>query len=160
MLSIFKKKKIDNSLSAFTSGRVIPIEELEDGVFSSKMLGDGLAIYSENDEVVSPGYGEVVTVMDATKHAVGIKMNSGVEILLHVGIDTVSMQGEGFNLFVSQGDKVKKGTKLITFNSELIKQKGLNSAVIMVATKSHEFNNIKYNTNINAISNETIIAEI
>ncbi|RDY26225.1 PTS glucose transporter subunit IIA [Romboutsia weinsteinii] len=160
MLSIFKKKKIDNSLSAFTSGRVIPIEELKDGVFSSKVLGDGLAIYSENDEVVSPGDGEVVTVMNTTKHAVGIKMKSGVEILLHVGIDTVSMQGEGFNLFVDEGDKVKKGDKLITFNSELIKQKGLIDAVVMVATNSDEFNNIKYNTNIDAISKETVIAEI
>ncbi|AMM57062.1 TPA: PTS glucose transporter subunit IIA [Clostridioides difficile] len=160
MLSIFKSKKNDNKLKAFASGKVIPIEDVDDNVFSSKMLGDGIAIYPTNEYVVAPCDAEVNIIMKDTKHAVGIKLFNGMEILFHVGIDTVSMNGEGFEIFVSPGDKIKRGDKLISFNSKLIKEEGLQDVVIMVVTNSEQYKNIKYHIGLEAVIDDTIIAEI
>lgn len=166
MLSIFKKKskqsnKVEiNKLMAYTSGKVIPISEVDDKVFSTKMLGDGVGIIPNNNEVLAPYEGEITVTMDDTKHAVGMKLVNGIELLFHVGIDTVSMGGEGFNIHVSTGQKVKTGEKLISFNKELIKSKGLQDTVIMVITNGNEFEDIEFYTDKEVTSNKDIIAII
>lgn len=157
MLSIFKKKK-NNLFRAFCTGKVISIEQVKDEVFSSKMLGDGIAIYPENNEVVAPCDAEVTMIMEDTKHAIGLKLENGIEILFHVGIDTVSMNGEGFSIPVKSGDRVNKGDKLISFDRNLIKEKGLDNVVIMVITNSDEYKSMKYKVDIQAVSNDTVIA--
>lgn len=157
MLSIFKKKK-NNSLIAFSTGKVIPIDQVNDEVFSSKMLGDGIAIRPENNEVVAPCDAEVTMIMEESKHAIGLKLVNGMELLFHIGIDTVSMNGEGFNIFVKSGDTVNSGDKLISFDRSLIKEKGLDDIVIMAITNSDEYKSIKYKVDIQAVSNDTVIA--
>ena len=80
-------------ITAYVSGKVVPVEKVNDEVFSSKMLGDGIAIYPENNDVVAPCDAEVTMIMEETRHAMGLKLANGIELLFHVGIDTVSMNG-------------------------------------------------------------------
>ncbi|MYL35399.1 PTS N-acetyl glucosamine transporter subunit IIABC [Pontibacillus yanchengensis] len=104
------------------SGKVVPITEVPDDAFSQKMMGDGFAIEPAENSVVSPVDGEVTTVFPS-KHAVGITANSGHEILIHVGLDTVKIEGEGFNDFVKAGDKVTKGQRLLEVDFKAIESK-------------------------------------
>lgn len=97
-------------LKAFLSGKVIPLEEVPDDVFSKRIIGDGLAIEPTDHTVVAPAAGTVSVVMQDSKHACGITLDNGMEILIHIGIDTVAMNGDGFELFVNQGDHVEAGT--------------------------------------------------
>ncbi|NPC92844.1 PTS glucose transporter subunit IIA [Bacillus sp. WMMC1349] len=103
-------------------GKVISLSEVPDPVFSQKMMGDGIAIEPANGEIVSPVNGEVIQLFH-TKHAIGIRSLSGVEMLIHIGLDTVSMEGEGFTAHVKEGDKVKVGDPLITCDLQLINEK-------------------------------------
>lgn len=160
MFSIFKKKKKNDVITAYVSGKVVPVEKVNDEVFSAKILGEGIGICPTEDMIVAPCDGEVVSVMEDTKHALGIKTSNGMEILIHIGINTVSMKGNGFELFTKTGDSVKKGDKLISFKRELIKSNGLDDVVIMVITNSDQFKGLKFNTDIDAVSNETVILEM
>ena len=164
MLSFFNKKKNEttvssNNLKAFLSGKVIPIEEVNDSVFSAKILGDGLAIEPENELIVAPCDGVISTVMADSKHAVGITAENGMELLIHEGIDTVALNGEGFELFVKEGDNVKEGDKLIHFDAKLIKSKGYQTTCILVVTNSDDFPNMKLHTGMDAVVGETVIVE-
>ena len=102
-------------------GKIIPLKEVPDEVFSSGMMGDGFAILPEDGHFVSPVDGEVISVFP-TKHAVGIKSESGVEILIHVGIDTVNLKGEGFTTHVKEGDTIKSGDKLMTVDLSSVRR--------------------------------------
>lgn len=104
-------------------GEVLPIEKSNDAAFASKAMGDGVAINSEEGVIYAPADGKISLVFP-TKHAIGITLNSGAELLIHAGIDTVKMDGEGFELYVNTGDEVKKGDKLLSFNMDLVKEKG------------------------------------
>src|SRR5690554_5622221 len=99
----FKKKS--NGVVAFMEGTLVPLEKVNDPVFAQKMMGDGFAIEPTSGAVVSPVDGELTMVFH-TKHAVGITTNEGVEVLLHIGINTVELDGEGFEILVEQGSKV------------------------------------------------------
>ncbi|WP_022935319.1 glucose PTS transporter subunit IIA [Mesomycoplasma moatsii] len=116
-----------------TNGKVKSLESLNDGVFSAKLLGVGFAIEQTDGNVYSPIDGKLVTVFP-TKHAYGIETNDGLSILVHIGIDTVSLNGEGFESFVEQGQKVKKGDLLAKVDLNILKEHNLNSDVICVVT--------------------------
>ena len=113
MFGLFKKNKNNNTitLKAPVVGRCMSITEVPDEVFSSKMLGDGIGFDSADGVLYAPVDAEVLQVFP-TKHAVVIKTKEGVELLLHIGIDTVSMKGEGFETYVKQGDNVKVGDRI------------------------------------------------
>lgn len=160
MFSIFKKKKKQEVITSCISGKIVPIEKVNDGVFSEKILGDGVGIYPYEEIVLSPCDGEIVSVMEETKHALGIKTSNDMEILIHVGINTVSMKGQGFEVFVKPGDKVSKGDKLISFSRSLIKDNNLDDVVIMVVTNSDQFEDLNFKTHINEVSNDTIILSL
>ncbi|SEM70602.1 PTS sugar transporter subunit IIA [Lihuaxuella thermophila] len=117
----WRKKKVE--ILAPITGEYLPLEQVPDQVFSQKIMGDGFAVNPEHGEVVSPVDGEVIHLFP-TKHALGLKTSKGLEILVHVGIDTVELNGEGFTAHVSEGDQVKAGQKLLTFDIEQIKEKG------------------------------------
>lgn len=104
-------------------GEVLPIEKSNDAAFASKAMGDGVAINPEEGVIYAPADGKISLVFP-TKHAIGITLNSGAELLIHAGIDTVKMDGEGFELYVNTGDEVKKGDKLLSFNMDMVKEKG------------------------------------
>ena len=112
-------------------GKLKCITEVADKVFSSKALGDGFAVEPENGEVYSPVDG-VIGALFPTLHAVGIKAGNGTEILIHIGVDTVELNGEGFQAFVMQGQKVKAGELLIKFDLEAVKSRVPSTDIIVV----------------------------
>ena len=119
-------------LKAFLSGKVIHLEEVPDDVFSKRIIGDGLAIEPTDHTVVAPAAGTVSVVMQDSKHACGITLDNGMEILIHIGINTVSLEGQGFEAFVAQGDRVECGDKLICADLNLIREKGLSPQTMMI----------------------------
>jgi len=118
-------------LYAPMKGEMIPVERSEDEVFASKSLGDGVAINPEDGMVYAPCDG-TVTLLFPTRHAVGIRTESGVEVLIHIGINTVQLDGQGFEAYVAQGDTVKQGDQLILADLDLIREKGLNPQTMMI----------------------------
>jgi PTS system glucose-specific IIA component len=120
MFNIFKKKKYVDIYSPI-NGILLKIEDVPDPVFSRKMVGDGVALEPTEGIVYSPVNGTIIQLFP-TKHALGIKTEEGLEILIHIGMDTVEMKGNGFESFVSEGEKVKIGNKLLKFDMELVKK--------------------------------------
>ncbi|WP_300967061.1 PTS glucose transporter subunit IIA, partial [uncultured Dubosiella sp.] len=104
------------------SGRTEMLENVPDPIFSQKMMGDGVAVIPENGDIVSPVDGEL-TMIAATKHAYGFKTADGVEILVHVGLETVGLDGEGFTVKAEAGQKVKKGDVIAHVDLDLLKEK-------------------------------------
>lgn len=126
-------KEKDVELYNPVDGEVIPIEDVSDPVFSQKMMGDGYGIEPTNGEIYSPIKGEVVSVFP-TKHALGLKTDNGIEVLVHIGIDTVELEGSPFEVFVSEGDKVTKDTLLANVDLEALKELEKSDTVIIVFT--------------------------
>ncbi len=126
-------------LQAFVSGKLMDITAVEDEMFSRKMLGDGVAIEPVGNTVVAPADAEVTMVMDESRHAIGLRLENGAELLIHIGIDTVKLNGEGFELLTEQGAHVKAGTPLVRFDAEVIKAAGYKNTVIMAVTNSAEY---------------------
>ena len=112
-----------NELCAPMKGEVLDVSKSADPAFASKAMGEGVAINPSEGIVYAPDDG-TISLIFPTKHAMGITLNSGVELLIHAGIDTVKMEGEGFETFVETGAKVKKGDKLLSFDMDLVKEKG------------------------------------
>ncbi|OUL07343.1 PTS sugar transporter subunit IIA [Sedimentibacter sp. SX930] len=135
----FRKKGQDFLISAPIGGKLIKLEEVNDEVFSSKMMGDGFAILPSSgiNLVVSPVDGEVVSLPDS-KHAVGITTRDGIDVLVHVGIDTVALKGQGFNSFVKAGQKVKRGSKLLSFDNDFMKNQGIDTTVMTIITGGYD----------------------
>ena len=138
---LFGKKEEENRqpadkeliLYAPAAGKAIPLEEVPDPVFAEKMMGDGTAIEPSEGILFAPADGRIEQVFP-TGHAVGIKTENGAEILLHIGLETVGMKGEGFEAFVKTGDRVKKGQKLISFDLALIEAKAKSTVIPVIVT--------------------------
>ncbi len=133
-MSLFKRKKkaVDPTMKAVVSGTRIPLDQVPDEVFSQKMLGDGLAIKPTEEVVVAPAAGEVTVLMEGSGHACGMKLDNGMEILIHIGVDTVEMKGQGFKELVTVGDQVVAGTPLIQFSKADIAAAGHPDMVVFV----------------------------
>ena len=119
------------------AGRIIPASEIADPMFAAETMGPSVGIIPEGETVYAPFDGEVIMVFP-TKHAVGLASNDGIEVLVHVGIDTVNMDGKGFECFVGQGDKIEKGDRLLTFDRSEIKKAGYSDTVIVVLTNGND----------------------
>ena len=120
------------------TGNVIPLEQVEDGVFSEKMVGDGFAVEPTDNQVYAPADCEVATVF-GTKHAIGLTTTDGVELLIHLGIDTVQMNGAPFIIDVKEGDKLKKGDKIGSFDEKMIVEAGYRTVTPVVVTNSDAY---------------------
>ncbi|MEG0177686.1 PTS sugar transporter subunit IIA [Anaerorhabdus sp.] len=131
MLNLFKKKKL-SELYAPVTGKLVSLDCVPDPVFSSRMMGEGVAFEYDSDTICAPCDGKIVLIAN-TKHAVGINSN-GIEILIHVGLDTVNLRGEGFEVLVNIGDKVKQGDKLLRVNREFMKDHNVNLITPMIIT--------------------------
>lgn len=129
----FKKKKNELCLYSPLNGEVKPITESPDPVFSQKMMGDGIVIFPKDGQVVAPFDGKV-TMIFPSKHAIGLTSKDGVELLIHYGLDTVNLNGEGFEVFVEVGQAISKGDRLLTANNTLIEENGYSTAVPVVFT--------------------------
>ncbi|WP_420833058.1 glucose-specific PTS transporter subunit IIBC [Shimazuella soli] len=131
---------VEGKLDEFVApieGKVVPLSEVPDQVFSQKMMGDGFAIVPSNGKIVAPCDGKIETLFP-TKHAIGITSTTGHEILIHIGIDTVELKGEGFTAYVSQGDQVKKGQHLLDVDLDLLKQKAPSTITPIIFTNLKE----------------------
>jgi PTS system beta-glucosides-specific IIC component len=126
------------SVAAPIKGKVIPLAEVKDEVFSSEAMGKGVAIEPAEGKVYAPADGEISTFFP-TGHAIGITTASGVEILIHVGMDTVEMNGDGFTPKAKQGDKVKKGDLLLEFDLAKIKAAGHPATTPVIITNSDDY---------------------
>lgn len=132
----------EKALFAPLKGNVISREEIPDKTFAAGVLGDGVGIEPEFGEVVAPFDGEISSITD-TRHAVGITGPGEMEVLIHVGIDTVNMNGDGFELFVSEGERVKAGQKLMTFDISKIKAAGYSTTTAVLLTNSDDYPDFK-----------------
>lgn len=144
-------------LKSILDGKVMPIEEAPDDVFSQKIMGDGLVIEPSNNVVTAPADCDVSVVMADTGHACGLSLPNGVELLIHVGVDTVNMGGDGFKLLVKEGDHVKAGQPLIEFDPAKIKAAGHPCTTMLIVTSEGNAANIKMHSGIDAKAGETTV---
>ena len=147
-------------LKAFATGDVIALKEVNDGVFSAGTMGEGCAIIPENETVYAPADATVSLLMQESRHACGLKLANGAQILLHIGIDTVAMKGDGFEYLVKEGQKVSAGTPLIKFDKKKISEAGYVDTIICVIAEPGNMENIVFMTGIYAIEKETTVAKI
>ena len=145
-------------LLAPLSGAVKPIEQMPDPVFSSKCMGDGVMIEPSGTCVVAPADATVSVTMPASNHAVGLTLANGMELLIHVGIDTVDMKGDGFTCHVSQGDRVKAGDVLLEFDPVKIAAAGHPAATALVVSAMGNAKDLQLMTGQDAVAGETAIA--
>lgn len=143
-------------VTAPLSGRVIPMEEIPDQVFSQGILGEGVGIEPAGNVVVAPADATVCSVIEDSRHAVGLTLDNGAELLIHVGIDTVSMNGDGFQLHVKEGDRVHLGDKLITFDPEKIKAAGHPTTTAFLVTDPGDLAPT-FETNVDAQAGRTVV---
>lgn len=153
-----KEEKVSKEvvLSPVT-GEIVDITEVPDPTFGQKLMGDGIAIKPTKGDFVAPVSGEVVNIFP-TKHAVGIKSKAGVEYLLHIGLETVTMEGEGFEAFVKQGDQVKAGDLLVRVDLNLVKEKAADTITPLVITS--EVASLDKQLNQNVVQGETEIVTV
>ncbi|HEY5563349.1 MAG TPA: PTS glucose transporter subunit IIA [Clostridiaceae bacterium] len=137
-------------------GSILPLSEVNDYLFSKKIMGEGLAIKPEDNFIYSPVDGEVVLIYD-TKHALALKTKEGLQLLIHIGIDTVKLEGRGFASYVKVGDMVKTGDKLVFFDREFIEKK-VSSITPIVITNPELIEN--FDINYKANNNGDLLAEI
>ncbi|MFC6295912.1 PTS glucose transporter subunit IIA [Lactiplantibacillus daoliensis] len=129
----FKKKTKVETLGAIATGQLIPITQVADQVFSQKMMGDGVAIEPSNGQIVAPAAGEITMVAE-TKHAIMMTTGTGLEIMLHLGLDTVELNGAPFTVRVKVGDQVSAGAPLATMDLAAVKAAGKGTTVMTVIT--------------------------
>lgn len=145
MFNFFKKQQaptVDNNvIKSPLTGKIVALTDVPDPVFAGLMLGKGVAVEPTSGEVVSPVNGTVTTVFP-TGHAVGLTADNGIEVLIHVGMDTVSLKGQGFTQHVKAGDKVSVGQKLVTVDLEAVKAAGYPIVTPIVVTNTDNFSDV------------------
>ncbi|MFB4164650.1 PTS glucose transporter subunit IIA [Alteribacillus sp. JSM 102045] len=154
-----KEEPKDVVIASPANGKFVDLTDVPDPTFSEKMMGDGFAVEPSEGKIVSPVDGKVVQVFP-TKHAVGIKSNEGLDVLLHIGLETVSMNGEGFEGRVSEGDKVKAGDVLVEFSLDEVKEKAKSTITPVVFTEGDQVDNISRKEVSDLTAGETEIMTI
>ncbi len=132
----------EGQIASPLNGTAIALKDVPDATFAEGVLGDGIAVEPTEGKVVAPADGTVGTLFD-THHAIGLNLDNGAELLIHIGINTVELGGEGYTAHVAEGDKVKKGQTLITFDKALIASKGYKTVTPVIVTNSFEYSSVK-----------------
>lgn len=155
-----KKQKTDLKLVAPVTGNAIDLSKVPDPVFAQKMAGDGIAIDLTGETIVAPADG-TLTLVFKTKHAFAMTLDNGIELLVHIGIDTVSLDGEGFEQLTSEGDIVKAGTPIIKINKDLILEKGFSLITPVLITNPDVVSELIISTdkNVTAGKDEIIVCK-
>jgi len=141
MFDFLKKKKVD--IYSPVNGDIIEIEKVGDEVFSKKMLGNGFAVNPRDGKIKSPVSGKIIQIFP-TNHAFGIAMENGIEILVHIGIDTVELKGDGFIKRADVGSIVNRGDTIIEADLEFLKSRGKDVTIPVIFTKSDNIKNISF----------------
>lgn len=154
---LFGKKEIAEMEEIFSplDGEILSLEEVPDPVFSQKMIGEGIAIIPRNGIVVSPVNGKIVNVFP-TKHAIGILSNNGLEILIHFGLETVALNGEGFEALVKNNQTVKAGDALLNVNLEVLEKNNKNLVTPIIITNKEKLKSIEPVENLEVTRGESI----
>ncbi|MDK7949265.1 PTS sugar transporter subunit IIA [Staphylococcus lugdunensis] len=156
-----KGKEVNKNIEIYAplTGEYVKIEDIPDPVFAQKMMGEGFGINPTEGEVVSPIEGKVDNVFP-TKHAIGLKADNGLELLVHIGLDTVQLDGEGFEVLVSSGDTVQVGDPLVKFNLEYISNNAKSVISPVIITNTDQTSAININ-DVNAIvKGETKVVDV
>lgn len=148
-------KGLKAEIVAPANGELIPIDKVQDDVFSQKMMGEGFAVVPENGDIASPIAGTIVSIFP-TKHAIGIKTEDEIEVLLHMGIDTVDLGGEAFDIKVREGEKIKAGKIVATADLAKIQEAGKMTTMIVVFTNGDKIENYHYDKTGTVSRGETI----
>lgn len=156
MFNFFKKKPFQ--LYTPGNGEIIPISQIPDPAFAEKMVGDGVGFVPTKGEILSPCQGTVSHIFP-TSHAIMIESKEGLDILLHLGIDTVELKGEGFTPLVKTGATVEPGTPLVQMDLSFIKSKGKSIVCPLIITNTDDIKEINYNSHKHA-SPEDIALEV
>ena len=141
MFDIFKKKDNSRYFTSPVKGKSVTLQNVKDETFSSEVLGKGVAIIPSDDTFYAPCSGTVALVF-STKHAISIKADTGEEILIHIGLETVELNGKHFEVFVSEGDRIERGQKIATANIKGIEADGYDPITSIVITNTDEFQGI------------------
>ena len=137
-----KFKGVTDEVHSVADGQVINIEDVKDPVFSQKMMGDGFAVEPENGKIVSPVAGKVTSIFP-TKHALGLVTDNGLEVLVHIGLDTVSLEGKPFDVKVTEGQTVAAGDLLVEANLDAIREAGRETSTVVVFTNADAIKSVK-----------------
>lgn len=151
-----KEQKV---IAAPVTGKAIPMSEVADPTFSQEILGRGTAVVPSEGRVVAPADGVVGMVFD-TKHAVSLTTDSGAELIIHIGLDTVQLNGEFFTAHVAAGDKVKKGDLLVEFDMDKIKEKGYDVTTPVIVCNTPEFSSMECLNGMDVTAGETVIIKL
>ncbi len=154
-----KETRVQTNLHAVTKGQVIPLNQVKDAVFSEEMMGKGVALMPQDNHIYAPVDGEISMVFE-TKHAYGLVTPSGVEVLIHLGIDTVNLKGEGFESQVKKGMTVKAGDLLGTMDVKTITAKNYDPTIMMIITNTNQYKEIKPLHLEEVVSKETEILTV
>lgn len=157
MLNIFKKKSKSLEILAPLTGKTVPIEEVPDPVFSEKMMGEGIAIKPTNNTIVAPFNGIVKMLMPNSGHAIGLLSDEGIEVLIHIGMDTVSLEGKGFNVLTGVDTKIEVGDPLIEFDEEFLKEQGMDTITMIVVTNPGDYKPDQFLNNVDVKTGEPIM---
>ena len=158
MFGLFKKKQKEHEMTAVADGSVIPMSGASDEVFSSLALGDGVVIRPTGNVLVAPADGVVTVTMPESNHAVGMELEGGIEILIHIGVDTVNLKGEGFTPLVKAQERVKAGTELIRFDRKALEAKGYCMEVMQIVMEGETASRVQYETGMEARAGQTVVA--
>lgn len=157
MLNFLKKQK-SFQFFAPVSGKVCPISEAADSVFAEKIVGDGVFINAEDTQILAPCDGEISFIAD-TKHAFAMSLDNGIEVLVHIGLETVALKGEGFTQLVPQGTRVKVGTPIIAIDRDFILGRGVSLSSPVIITNPELTKSLTVQKGVMAIAGKTVILE-
>lgn len=138
------KEYADSALVAVVTGKTLPVEKISDEMFAQEVMGKTFAIVPSGTQVVSPANGEI-TMIFPTGHAFGIMTNEGIGLLVHIGVDTVELQGKGFKILAKPGEKVKAGQPVIEIDVDEIKAGGKDPVTMLIVTELPDGKEIHFN---------------
>lgn len=143
MFNLFKKKSIEVEIFAPCDGELLNLSEVPDAVFSQKMIGDGIAIIPESKSMYGVIQGKIVNIFP-TNHAIGMTNDTGLEVLIHIGLDTVELKGEGFQRVASEGDQIDSNSELMRVDLEVIQKAGKEIVTPILITNMDKVEKIEY----------------
>ena len=142
MFNLFRKKEKNNVIGSPVKGKAVPLKEVSDPTFAEEMLGKGAAVIPEDGKFYAPADGEIGMVFE-TLHAVSMTTDFGAELLIHIGLDTVKMKGDGFTGHVKSGDHVKKGDLLLEVDLEKVKAAGYDIITPVIVCNTPDYASVK-----------------
>ncbi len=155
-----EKQEFDGKVYAPISGKLLPLSQVPDEVFAQKMIGDGIAIEpSESGVMLAPADGRMEKIFE-TNHAFSIVTTSGLEIFVHFGMDTVKLEGKGFERLVNEGDVVKKGTPLIKYDYDFLKENAKSVITPVIISNYEDFGSLNPVESGNSVAGETLILDV